>query len=305
MPESRNAPLKEDGPTPAPIDPVTCYEKHLRSYEEWLGAETRSRRPIRRLSGNRSETIVISDLHYPDVRMDFIQRICGEHAGCRLVIAGDINDMEAFGRWDVKTWGLPSLKDLLAGTDALLEHLTRYFPEIYLMMGNHDLRLPRKAGKVAGPDFYWLTQEFLLHAYQQRHGIHLCHRVGKKENGRDVPSLFYTHQIGDCVISHVETAGKPVGRGAERAHDVLIGLQEPLGLEPFRVLLHAHTHKQAYFRHPLTGIHLYELGCLCDVPTYHFHDPKYGPIRHGYYRLVQYNDITSLNESRLVCLDEP
>jgi hypothetical protein len=87
------------------------------------------------------------------------------------------------------------------------------------------------------------------------------------------------------------------------AHDFFFSYRDFLSLDPFRVVLQAHTHKQSYHRNSLTGIHCFEIGALCDIPAYSMNQPKYGPVQHGYYHLIQYDGVTDVNESRLVVLD--
>ena len=93
--------------------------------------------------------------------------------------------------------------------------------------------------------------------------------------------------------------------GAIKAHDFFTMWERQLGLREWNVLLQAHTHKQTWHRHKITKRHLFETGALCDTPEYALKGGRhcYGPTEHGYFVLVQYDGITDLNESRLVCLD--
>jgi predicted phosphodiesterase len=279
------------------------FAHHLEQYEKFIGAHYKRRENDQKFRVADEKIVVISDTHAPDERRDLITQICIENKGRRCVLAGDINDFAAYGRWDVTDWTLGNLKDALAYTDAMLDLMGQYFPQIDILFGNHDLRLPRKAGKQLGPDYFWLTQEFLMYAYEKRHGVKVIHRTLDKKNGRQIPGIFFYHQVGDAMIGHVEVGGKPTGKGALMAHDFFYSWKHELGLNPFNVVLQAHTHKQSYFRHPLTRVHCYEIGALCDTPAYAVMQGKYAPPNHGYFLLSQRDGVTDINESRLVSLD--
>jgi predicted phosphodiesterase len=275
------------------------YDKHLEDYETLLGAASKRRSYKPRSLRGRTETVVLSDTHIPDERMDFLTEIALRHKGAACVLAGDINDFERFGRFDLKDWTAPDLHGSLARTDVVLGFLTDHFTHVDVLWGNHDLRLPRKAAKQLGPDYYFVCQQFLMNAYAVRHGVKVVQQKITKDNGRELPPMYFYQQIGDCLIGHVEAAGAPVGKGVELAHDFFFSRSAFLGLDPFKVVLQAHTHKQCYFRHKLTGAHLFEIGCCCDEQAYSMSQPKYGPVQQGYFHLVQYDGVTDINESRL------
>lgn len=278
------------------------YEKHLEDYEKFLGTKLNRKEYGGRSLLGRTETVVISDTHIPDERMDLLTEIAARHRGVACCLAGDVNDFELFGRFDVKDWNVDTLKSALAKTDAVLEFLSNNFSTVDVLLGNHDLRLPRKAAKQCGPDYYFVSQMFLLWAYEKCHGVKVVRQNIIKDNGRELPGMFFYQQIGDCIVGHVEAAGRPVGKGSLLAHDFFYSYKDFLGLEPFKIVLQAHTHKQSFFRHYLTGVHCYEIGALCDVPAYSMNQPKYSPPQLGYFHLIQYDGVTNLDESRMYSL---
>lgn len=275
------------------------YDKHLEEYENYIGAKIRRNAYKERSLKGRTETVVIGDPHIPDERMDLLAEIAIRHKGAACCLAGDINDFERFSRYDLRDWTAPDLRSSLARTEVVLELLSKNFSKVDILFGNHDLRLPRKVAKQSGPDYYFICQQFLMSAYETRHGCRVVQQQITKDNGRDLPGLFFYQQVGDCIIGHVEAGGAPVGKGVEIAHDFFFSRKDFLGLDPFKVVLQAHTHKQCYFRHKLTGAHLFEVGCVCDEQAYSMHQPKYGPVQQGYFHLVQYDGVTSLEESKL------
>lgn len=284
---------------------ASLFEKHLWDYEQMIGASAkraaaRSRAP----QGRRVETVVISDLHVPDERMDLLARIAETHRGANLVIAGDLDDFEMLSKFDQLDWTGLTFQESLARRDAVLDFLTQHFTNVEVMLGNHDLRIPRKAARLLGADYAFMSQQFLMWTYEKRHGIRLVTQDVRKQCGRQIPYLHYYHQVGDCMIGHVEVSGRTPGKGAERAHDFFQGWKKELGLSDFRVVLQAHTHKQSYFRHSHSKAHCYEIGALCDIPSYSLMSRQnYGPPQLGYFSLVQYDGVTDINESRLISFE--
>lgn len=310
---------RERKPKPAAADPHdvatredgtpgfrSAFEEALDKYEAWIGApsKTTSSADVPEDLSGRREWICISDLHIPDVRHDLVQHVIRTHAGGDIVIVGDLNDYESWGRWPNDKFTPDSLRQVFAEQDALLELLDRNFRSKRLMLGNHDRRPWQKAGRTLGPDYGWLTHEFMMRALTQRQGIHVVDHRLEKLNGRHIEDLHFYHQIGDCLLSHAECSGGTPAAGAVRAHDFFNMWDRVLGLEPWNVLVHAHTHKQSWTRHKLSGRHLFECGAMCDIPEYALKGKhSYGPTQHGYFILVQHDGVTDLNESRLVCLD--
>src|SRR5581483_8485248 len=186
------------------------YDEHLSEYETYINTKPQRRGYKERDLSGRTETVVISDPHIPDERMDLLAEIALRHRGAHCCLAGDVNDFEVFGRFDLRDWTAPQLQSSLARTDAVLSFLTKYFSVVDILMGNHDMRIPRKAAKQLGPDYHFITQSFLLSAYEQRHGAKVIHQQIIKENGRSLPPMFFYQQIGDCVVGHVEAGGRPV-----------------------------------------------------------------------------------------------
>jgi predicted phosphodiesterase len=303
-------PLKKAAPKPAsgdrqmdriPEKRLSLYENKLADYEKFIGASYRRReyRPMPQVG--RTTTIVISDLHIPDERTDLIADIFTRHKGARLVVAGDINDFQKYSRYEVSEMGLPDIKEAFAKTEAFLELATGHFPEVIVLFGNHDLRLERKVRKALGEDIAWLTGQGHRAIYEKRHGVKVVSHSIDRVNGRPIEDLHYWVQIGDAIICHVERAGKAHGKGVTDAHDFFYSHWKKglLPLDPFNVVLQAHTHKMCQFEHAITGVQCCEIGALCALQAYALKEPRYSPIQNGYFELVQENGITDINASRL------
>lgn len=286
-------------PTPPAVDESpSLWDEHLERFERLIGAMSQRVASRHAAASTDYEAIIVSDFHIPDERMDLLAEVAERHAGLDLWIAGDINDFEKYGRHLQQNHDLPTLRKVLARTDATFEFLSHYHPNIYVLMGNHDLWIPRSASRALGPDFHWISQEFLIWAYEQRHGVKVMRTNIIKSNGRPVEVMHY-YQLGDCLISHAENYGNRPAAGVEKTHNHFTTLNRYLGRPPFRVILQAHTHRCCYFEHPETGVHCYEIGSLCDVADYVLQQSKHGPPQNAYFFLSQKDGVTQINESRL------
>jgi len=279
------------------------FEAQLAEYEQAIGDAGRRAKPAETTHGERP-WVVLSDPHIPQERKDLVAEVCARHKGDNCLVAGDLLDFGKFSRWLQTDCTEGSLEDLLGAKDAFLATLARHFGRVRVLEGNHDARLWRKAAQL-GADYYWLTQEFFRQAYKVRHGVEVVARPFKRRNGRTTTLCFYD-QIGDCVIGHVERSGATPVRGARLANEFFQQWRRELKLEPwpYRVLLQAHTHRQGYWFDPVTRVHCYEIGALCDEPDWAVLGHRSAPVQHGYYYLVQREGVTDLDRSRLYTLDD-
>lgn len=282
----------------------TPFLKYLERYEKLIGAPERRSSPAEKLRTDRYEAIVFSDPHNPDVRMSLVRKLIDKFSGLPGYLVGDIDDNEDRSKHTSYRWKNYSLEEQLAEDDAFVSLLTQHFNPLYIFMGNHDNRAWLKALAAAGKDYAWLSYQFIMWSWKQRHGVQVISNKVTKENGQEIPGLHFYHQVNDCMIGHVERSGKAASKSAELAHDFYFSWREILGLDPFRVVLQAHSHRTNYSRHPLTGAHLYEIGALCDIQDYAVKTQRYSPIQAGAFHLVQKDQRTLINESRLISLDE-
>lgn len=274
------------------------YADELAKYEEAIGASAEKRWTGALPDGADKPWVVISDTHLPNVRRDLLATICRRHKGCNVIVAGDVLDNGRFSRWPKTDTRDHNVKEALASRDALASYLRRYFDAVKLLEGNHDARFYRNAAQL-GADYYYATQEFFRSAFQQRHGVELVQRRFESKDAQRHITLAFFEQIGDCVIGHVERSGATPMRGGRIANDFFQKWRGELGLtHPWRVLLQAHTHHRGYWFDPVTQVHCYETGALCDNPSYAIEGHRGDPIQHGYYLLVQKDGVTDLHKSR-------
>lgn len=280
---------------------MTPYAEELLKYEEAIGASDETRWTNALPEGAGKPWVVICDTHLPHLRRDLLALICRRHKGANILVAGDVLDNGRFSRWPKTDTQDHTVKQALASRDALAAYLRKSFDAVKILEGNHDARFYRNAAQL-GADYYWATREFFRSALKQRHGVELVQRrFISSDPSRHLLLAFYD-QLGDCVIGHIEKSGATPMRGGKLANEFFQKWQFQLELEPWRVLLQAHTHHRGYWFDPVTRVHCYEVGAMCADPEYSVEGHRGDPIQHGYYLLVQKDGVTDLNKSRAFIL---
>jgi predicted phosphodiesterase len=274
------------------------FEKELGHYRRYAAKPHGDKR-------GRREYIIASDFHVADDRPDLLIKLVTEHQGKSLIIGGDFFDFSSLSRHPLNGWQDPGLYDCLSRGAAVLDLLASNFVDITLVLGNHDKRAWTKALNNVSTEYGKFNHENFIYMLEHKFGVKVVDHVLTKQNGATCEGLHYWHQVGDCIVSHSEHCGRPVGKGAEGAFEFFRDWTDILGLNPFRVILQAHTHKQSYHRSRNGKVHLYEIGCMCEWQNYSLQGRQvYGPPQHGYYHLVQFDGVTDINASRLVNLDD-
>jgi predicted phosphodiesterase len=100
-----------------------------------------------------STVLVISDLHVPFTHpkyLDFIRRIKKNYKPDETVFIGDIMDFYAFSRYDQDPDSLSPGDELKKAKEALKPWFN-LFPKAYACIGNHDVRLSKKAVRAGIP----------------------------------------------------------------------------------------------------------------------------------------------------------
>lgn len=93
----------------------------------------------------KGDAVVVGDVHVPFTDYDFCQNVnaIGKRFGVRrLIIAGDLFNMDAFSRYDTVV-KLPTWAEERDACRVLFREWFEYFTEIVFIMGNHDRRLQK------------------------------------------------------------------------------------------------------------------------------------------------------------------
>jgi hypothetical protein len=288
---------------PPPLPPE--YQEMLAGYEDLLGLPPKRAFPAVSpdLAGDR-QYLVFGDTHNPCQRKDLLARMCALFPGLPGILGGDVDDWEAFSRWDLLDPDVDDIRTLLRDREAMIAFLMEHLASLTILFGNHDVRPWKKANQILGKNYAWMTKQFLAMAYEARHGVSLVKNPVTTHHGRPIPNMHFWYQVGDCVVTHVEKAGQR-GWGVIKTHEWLQAWGKHIGLQPFRVVLHFHTHRRHYQQCPITGRHLFEVGCMTDIQSYSCQaDGKYFPPQRGFFLLAQTDGVTDINACRFVALDE-
>lgn len=220
-----------------------------------------------------------------------------------LIVNGDLQDFYSISRF-IKYESV-SVESELAAVDALLGQLSAAFQHVVLVSGNHDhhrfekqLRSLLSLEMVHVIEFLTGGNLSVLKLMAQRYPNV---RIAETKVGRFGVNWLYQH--GDLICTHAEKYSRVPGAALRGIDEWLTDFDQVLGLEPWRVLVQAHTHAGGVFPFKADRL-LVECGCLCATHGYQLQAKITGrPQRVGYVTLEQERGRTSLNSVRFVWLD--
>lgn len=302
-----------------PIDAVIASRKgaseqvgdeYRREWQEWVGRIGRAnafykRTPPKRKARGREKILVIPDLHVPfHHRAALAEMIARDGDADRAVVMGDVSDAFSLSRF-VKYEHVPYESEIEALVQ-VLEMLSQQFPKIDLISGNHDgTRLEKALRGTLNPDFMHailtLTGGMLspVDAVAKRFP-----NVSLSGHQLDRHYIRWFTQIGDALFMHAESFSRVPGSALRRIEEWVSDMERTLRLQPWRVLVQAHTHQLSILPWSADKL-LLECGCLCQTHGYQLSARIAGrPQRLGYVVLEQEQGRTDINSVRLVWLDD-
>jgi predicted phosphodiesterase len=274
------------------------------AWDEWLKTIRATKIPKRR-SKKREKILVLPDLHVPfHHKSALAQAVKREADADRLVIMGDVADAFALSRF-VKYEIVPYEQEIVELVQVLTD-LSKRFPKIHLISGNHDgTRLEKTLRGTLNPDFIQaillLTDGTLspVDAVAKRFpNIELSgHQVDRHH-------IRWFTQIGDALFMHAESFSRVPGSALRRIEEWVTDMERTLKLNPWRIIVQAHTHQLSMIPWSANRL-LVECGCLCETHGYQLSARISGrPQRLGYVVMEQERGITDINSVRLVWLDD-
>ena len=106
------------------------------------------------INGNFKRILIISDTHFPAEHEDtfkFLSKIKTAYKPDLVVSIGDIVDLHNFSRYEHNPdWLSPSCE--LKEAKKRIKNLYSIFPQLYIVVGNHDERIHDRAGKAGLPE---------------------------------------------------------------------------------------------------------------------------------------------------------
>ena len=247
--------------------------------------------------GGKQRILVIPDLHVPfhEPRMlaEMLVVLNGEID--KAICIGDIGDAYSLSRF-TKYEPLP-YREEWAAVNVVMQALSETFPEVEIVLGNHDVRLERQLRDRVSED--------MVEAIRFMTGGILCPITAMAKRYPNVSIAKHTtpdgHTIdwfttcGDAWLGHPEKFSRVPGSALRSVEEWIADNELTLGLDRFSLIVMGHTHQFSMIpwrAHQL----MVEVGCLCRQQSYMM-SPRIGgrPQRRGYLTFEQTNGITDLN----------
>lgn len=249
-----------------------------------------------------SKILVISDLHIPFHNRELLKKTVADNLDADLVIvAGDFTDCYSVSRFS-KKFDIP-LKEELTQAIAVMDWLSKTFPKVIVLEGNHTERIRKYFESRVGPELMFLVEcDFLNLISTGLDNVEIVNDYYEFANGNGSAEIGYFTLIGkDFVVGHFEKNSVIPMRGAHSAYMWLESWSHVFNIPKIRLFLQGHTHRLSKYPlnygEPVIG----ETGALCKVQNYSI-EPKarYSSHINGYWVVYQENGITDLNKSNFI-----
>lgn len=290
---------------PQPLEPLVSFEEAWRLWQQCIGmAKDRYKRPSRFANLERQKILVIPDIHAPFHEPQMLADMLEAEKDADLAICiGDVGDSYALSRFVKYDW-MP-FRDEWAQVTLVMQAIASTFPEVRVIVGNHDSRLEKQLRTHLSQDMVdaisFMTGGTLcpLTALSRRYpNVSIArHEVP----GGHVIDWFTT--IGDAWLGHPERFSKVPGAALRQVEDWILDQERVLGLDRFRLLILGHTHQLSMIPWRSDQM-LVECGCLCQLQGY-MTSARIGgrPQKRGYITFEQENGVTDLNSVRMRWFD--
>lgn len=282
---------------PSPRLPVTVDEA-WEVIDGWIGRKRVPKvKPPKYQSKADRRYVIAGDFHAPFQDNEAVAELIAQESGTAdtLIISGDLMDFYSISRF-IKYEHIP-IEQEIAGADALLSQLAASFSDVLIIEGNHDTqRFEKQLRSLVSPE--------MMHCIELLTGgnLSILRMLAKRHpNVRFAPQqaghykLGWLTQVGDLIVSHAEKFSSVPGSALRKIEEGMTDFERVYGLQPWRVLVQAHTH--AYSMIPWHSDKLLvEGGCCCLTHGYQLTARMGGrPQRIGYTTLTQRDGRTDLN----------
>lgn len=293
----------EESKTRLPQSADECWEV----IDRWIGRSSKPKTERKSVKvGGRKDYVIAGDTHCPFHEAEAVAKMIADTRGADVfILNGDWTDHHAASRF-IKYESVPFASEM-AAADATMCQFANSYTEVLATGGNHDKSrleklirgsLPIEA--VSALEFLSQTGDFnVLKVLAKRYPNV---RFAEMKVGR--LGLEWLAQEGDLIVLHAEKFSKIPGSSLRQIHDELMDREELLGLEPWRMVIQAHTHQLGWFPWVSDRL-LVEGGCLSQSHGYQLTARMGGrPQRRGWVTLTQYDGRTDFNSVRLFWWDE-
>ncbi len=284
---------------------ITSYEQAWAEWAKYLGdAQDHYAKPPKRPKRKRQKIAIIGDLHVPfHDRKALAAFLAREKDADVCIINGDLQDFYSVSRF-TKYEACP-FEEELAQLQIVMESIASTFPRVIVVEGNHDKprferqlreRLPEEMVKVV--EFLSGGNLSVISAVARRFP-----NVEMARNIVDVHRVGWFYQLGDLIVTHAEKYSKVPGATLRGIDEWFTDFESVVGIQPYRVVLQAHTHALGCFPWKANRL-LVEGGCCCTTHGYMLTARIGGrPQRRGWVTLYQDDGVTDLNSVRMTWWD--
>lgn len=277
------------------------YEGAWAEWQRYIGmAKDRYAGPARRsVKIGRQKILVAGDFHIPfHDKAAVAGMFAREKDADVLILNGDLQDFYSISRF-TKYEHIPIDQELTEVT-LFLEQASQTFPRVLVTTGNHDVPRFERQLRDRLPDDMVKVVEYLaggnlspIAAIARRYpNVEIASvPVGKH-------TVSWMAQVNDLIVTHAEKFSRVPGSTLRGIEEWLADMHGALGLQPWRVLVQAHTHQLGMFPWHADKL-LVEGGCMCQTHGYQLAAKIGGrPQRRGYVTMEQIDGVTDLNSVR-------
>jgi UDP-2,3-diacylglucosamine pyrophosphatase LpxH len=235
----------------------------------------------------------------------FAAMIARESKNTDLAICiGDVGDAYSLSRF-AKYERVPYETEWAEVTLAM-QTMSESFPEVHIVVGNHDARLRRSLAAHLSGD--------MVDAINAMTGGTLCPitAIAKRFDNITIAkhyipdttlSVDWLTVRGDAIFAHPEKYSRVPGSALRAFEEWCSDSAMSMGLDQIKLLVMGHTHTLAWLPWRSSSL-LVECGCLCQTQGYMTQARIGGrPQRRGYVTLTQHDGITDLNSVKLHWFD--
>lgn len=248
--------------------------------------------------------VIAGDLHCPFEHTEAVALMLAETKGYdQIIINGDLMDSYAASRF-VHKEHVPIEREM-AAVDAVLGTCAGQYPDVLIVDGNHDRprfeKMLRAQLSLEMIDYIKFLTDGNLSAIKVTAKRYPNVRFAPIQVGRH--QMSWCAQEGDILCSHAEKYSKVPGAAMRVIEEWFSDQHETLGLQPWRVLIQAHTHMGAWFPWRADRL-LVEGFCLSTTHGYQLDSKIAGRgQRLGYVTLTQRDGVTNLRSVQPQWLD--
>ena len=300
----KRGPRKKATPIPPPPDirPVlTTFEEAWTLFQSTIGMmRDRYRGPAKpRKKGKRQRILVIPDLHIPFHEPEMLADMIAREEGNVdvAIMIGDVGDAYSLSRY-AKYESVPYDYEWAEVTN-VMQTLSETFPEVRVIVGNHDARLRKAIAAHLNPDMVKAITTMTpggtlcpLTALARRYpNVSIAnHPVPNSDI-----TIDWLTVIGDALLAHPEKYSRVPGSALRAFEEWASDNSAAIGLDNIKLLVMGHTHTMAILPWRSSSL-LVECGCLCRTQSYMTAAAIGGrPQRRSYVWFEQENGITDMN----------